>query len=75
MRGCLWLDDGVCSRRFAVEQGPHQGCALASSLFNIFFVACIDVTYTRLKADENIMDALVQLRKKPGAGGEQQPER
>ena len=52
-----------------MEQGLHQGCALASSLFSIFFVACIDVAYTRFKVGKDIMDALVHLRKKPGVGG------
>ena len=38
-------------------------------LFNIFFAAVINVASTRFKADEGIMDALVHLRKKRGAGG------
>ena len=38
-------------------------------LFNIFFVAVINLASTRFKADEGIMDALVHLRKKRGAGG------
>ena len=42
---------------------------LAPLLFNIFFAAVINVTSTRFKADEGIMDALVHLRKKRGAGG------
>ena len=31
MRACLRLDDKVCSRWFAVEQGLRQGCVLCSS--------------------------------------------
>ena len=31
-----------------MEQGLHQGCVLASSLFGILFVVFRDVAYTRL---------------------------
>ena len=51
-----------------MEQGLHQGCAIASSLLSILFVACIDLAYTRFKADKDIMDALVHLKKTPGVG-------
>ena len=69
MRACVRLDDRVCSRWFAVEQGLRQGCVLAPLRFNIFFAAVINVASTRFKADEGIMDALVYLRKKTGVGG------
>ena len=69
MRAGVRLDDRVCSRWFAVEQGLRQGRVLAPLLFNIVFAAVIKVASTRFKADEGIMDALVHLRKKRGAGG------
>ena len=63
------LDDRMCSRWFAVEQGLCQGCVLTPLRFNIFFAAVINVASTLFKADKDIMDALVHLRKKRGAGG------
>ena len=61
MRACVRLDDRVCSGWFAVEQGLRQGCVLAPLLFNVFFAAVQNVTYTRFKADKDIMDGLVHL--------------
>ena len=69
MRACIWLDDGVCSGWFAVEQCLRRGCVLAPLLFNTFFAAVTHVAYTRFEADKGIMDALVGLRKRAGAGG------
>ena len=67
-RAYVRLDDRVCSRWFAVEQGLRQGCVFAPLLFNIFFAVVINVASTRFKADEGIINALVHLRKKRGAG-------
>ena len=66
------LDDRVCSGWFAVKQGLRQECVLAPLLFNIFFAVDINVAYTRFKADKDIMEALLYLRKKTGAGGREE---
>ena len=42
---------------------------LAPLLFNIFFEAMIHVAYSRFEGCEDIMDVLLRLRKKTGAGG------
>ena len=70
MRACVRLDDRVCSRWLAVEQGLRQGCVLPPLLFNIFFAAVINLASTRFKANKGVMNALVlRPRKKRGAGG------
>ena len=69
MRACVRLDDRMCSRWFAVEQGLRQGCVLAPLLLNIFFAVVMNLASTHFKADKGIMDALVHLRKKRGAWG------
>ena len=69
IRACVRLEDRVCSGWFAIEQGLRQGCVLPPLLFSIFFAAVINVASACFKADEGIMDALVHLRKKRGAGG------
>ena len=69
MRACVWLENGQYSDWFPVEQGLRQRCVLGPLLFNKFFAAVIHVALTRFKADKGIIDALVSLRKKPGAIG------
>ena len=71
MQAFVRLDDRVCSGWNAVEQGSHRGCvlALAPLLLNIFFATVINVAYTHFKADKDIMNALVHIRIKMGAGG------
>ena len=66
MQACVRLDDKVCSGRFAVGQGPHQGSILALFLFNILLAAFKNVAYTRFEADKDTIDALVHLRKNRG---------
>ena len=70
MQACVRLDDRVCSKWFAAEQGLRQGCVLMPLLLNIFFAAAvINVPFTRFMADRGIMDALGHLKKNRGAGG------
>ena len=69
MRACVRLDSRVYSEGFAVDQGLRHVCMLAPLLFNILFVAVVNVVYTHFKAEKRIMDALVHLRQNAGAGG------
>ena len=69
VRACVRLDDRVSLGWFAVEQDLRQGCVFAPLLFDIFFVAVINVASTRFKADKGIMNALVHLKKKKGSRG------
>ena len=72
MRACVQLDDKVCQGWFAVEHGLRQGCVLVPLLVKSFFAVVTNVAYTHFKADKDIVDALVHLRKKTGAGGSNQ---
>ena len=74
MQAYVRLDDRVCSRWFAVEQGLRQGYVLAPLQFNIFLAAVINVTSTRFKADKCIMDTLVHPEEEKGGGGKQLSE-
>ena len=53
-------------RRFRGYQLSYRGDRLSSK---VYWYAVINVASTRSKADKGIMDALVNLRKKRGAGG------
>ena len=68
MRACVRLDDRLCSGWLTVEQSLRQGWVLAPLLSNIFFAVVINVVYTRFKTYKGIVDALVHLREKTGAG-------
>ena len=54
-----------------MQSGLRQGCVLAPLLFNIFFTAVINKRdfHAFQGGQDIIMEALVHLRKKTGAGG------
>ena len=57
-------DNAVCLDRFKVEQGQRQECVL-SPLFNIFFVAVLNIVLQRFSEDTVILAELVPLKKPP----------
>ena len=68
-----------CARGGSLWNRAFAKGACVPPLFNIFFAAVVNVAYTRFKADKDIMDALMHLRKKRGggsggSGGKQRPE-
>ena len=69
MQTCMQLDDEMCSGWFACIKGLRQKCLLPPLLFIVFFAVVIHVAYTRVKVDKYIMDTLVHLTRKSGAGG------
>ena len=62
MRACVRPDDGVRSDWLEVEQGLRQGCVLSPLLFNIFFVAVLNVVLQRFSEDPAILAELVHLK-------------
>ena len=73
MGACARLDDRVCVRGFAVEQGLRQECVLALLLFNIFFAVVINVASTRTKASWTLWYT-TGIKGGRGGGGKQLPE-
>ena len=69
LHDCVRLEAEVCSGWFLVEQGLRQGYVHAHLLFNFIFAVVINVAYTCFKADKDIVDSLVHLKKKIEAGG------
>ena len=78
MMACEHAYDSMtgCARGGLLWNRAFGNSAYRALLFDIFFAAVINVVYTRFKADKDIMDALVHLKKKTGRRGEwkQPPE-
>ena len=64
IQACVRLDDGGCSDKFDVGQGPRQGCVLAPLLFILFCTAVLHAAEKRFLADAAITDNMVQLQRK-----------
>ena len=70
IRGCMQLDDGgVLGLVRCGTRTSSRVRARILPIYYLFFVAFIDVAYTCFKAEKYILDALVHLRREPGAGG------
>ena len=59
--GCAW-GGSLWNRSLVKDACSRPSC-------NIFFAVVINVAYTCFKADQNIVNALVHLRKRTGAEG------
>jgi hypothetical protein len=60
-RASVRVDD-ECSDWFEVTRGVRQGCVLAPLLFNLFFTAVLTVAVERFKADDQVMEDLVEIK-------------